>query len=129
MTKTATIGTCGLALLAFLIISAAVVSIPKTEAPVAPGIEEIKWGAHAFEKHGEQADRVIDEMRVCTPEVWFCDGPTTEDSYYIYICRLNGHLCGGAIVGRLAHGFTAYPAQCAWWDKKTVGCTKTTLGN
>lgn len=96
---------------------------------VAPGISEIRWGDHAWARHGTDADRVIENLRACgNLHAYFCDGPTTKDSYYIYICQFPGSpgTCGGAIVGRMAVGFTAYPSTCSWWFGKTEGCLTAT---
>lgn len=99
----------------------------ETGAPAAPSLGEIEWGEHAFERHGADAQRVIDRLRVCEPRVWFCDGPTTRDTYWVYVCELNGSLCAGALVGRLGVAFTAYPSSCTWWLSKTKGCQPTKL--
>jgi len=98
----------------------------QVEAPVAPALDEIAWGEHAWTSHGADADRAIENLTVCeNPHAYFCGGPETRDTVYIYVCQFPGapDKCAGAIVGRLARGFTAYPSTCAWWFGKVEGCT------
>lgn len=98
---------------------------------VAPSYEEIRWGTHAFEKHGADARRAIDTLRACGNNgyVYLCNGGEVKESYYVYICQFPDKpgFCAGAIVGRFAKGFTAYPSQCSWWFEKVENCRQATL--
>ena len=111
----------------FLVLLVALMTVlPRTYAPYAPTLDQVKYRQHAVERHGKSAVTARRWVKACdNVQAYYCT-PTSKHPFprYILVCA-KPPLCGGVIVNSMGVEITAWVAPCTRWNQLVQGCAIT----